>query len=128
MATTAFAAWLEEQFARSVGVRAKDIAAAVKISPGYLSALRSGKNNRPSAARAKAIAEAFAARRGLTTEDTHALVAEVLRVVRADDAEGPGGGGESVSEGSRTTVVRALSPSPGWLTLIAANLRQGAPR
>ncbi len=75
-----FATWLQTQFELIPrNVRAATIARLAKLSPGYLSSLRSGIKGKPSADTTEAIARAFAEVRKLNADETRLLRKEGLR-------------------------------------------------
>lgn len=87
MGSVAYSDWLNSQFDAVPSVRARAVALEAKITEGYLSALRSGRNERPSRERAERIALVFAKLRGLSEAETEALVAEALAIT---ENSGPG--------------------------------------
>ncbi len=104
-----FRAWLESQFAETPGIQAKEIAAMAELSPGYLSGLRSGAKQNPSAQVAGAVARAFAKARNLDPEEAHDLVLAAMAAAKElSDAKPPRG-------------ARALKVGPslrGWPALL----------
>lgn len=103
-----FTQWLRGQFDATPGARATQVAATSGVNEGYLSALRSGRNARPSQGKARDLALAFAQLRDLSGEQANVLVEEALKAVAATSA---GHGAATTVSPSAPSVDGAASMS-----------------
>ena len=116
-----FTRWLREQFAATPNVPATKVAELANgLNEGYLSALRSGRQARPSERKAEALARAFAQLRGLSADETNGLIAAAIAAAKETPTN------VDVSSSSAAGANVPTSSTPSWDQLFFVYQRAAA--
>lgn len=110
MTVAPFTIWLRGQFDKTPTIRATQVASEAGINEGYLSALRSGRNARPSSVKVEALARAFAHFRGLSPAEVQELIDDALEAA----ARPPARRRDPLSEGA---APPGSAEEPSWNAL-----------